>query len=168
REIKDETVISSYLGRVGRAVEPFTRFAGFNWRINISLISSFAAKESSVATLGSIYQSPPGEETQLGERMKRKETGWTPLHALAIMLFMAMYPPCIPTLIMVRLESGSTKWMLFATIYPIILGLLIAILVFSGGNLLGLSGIQAMIVFYILAIVCTAIMGFIKREPKIV
>ncbi|GAB6163660.1 hypothetical protein JCM12298_28200 [Desulfothermus naphthae] len=168
REIKDETVISSYFGRVGRAIEPFTKLAGFNWRINIALISSFAAKESSVATLGSIYQSPPGEEAQLGERMKSKETGWTPLHALAIMLFMAMYPPCIPTLIMVRLETGSTKWMLFATIYPIILGLLIAILVFTGGNLLGLSGFQAMIAFYILAIICTAIMGFIKREPKIV
>ena len=167
REIKDETVISSYLGHVGRAIEPFTRFAGFNWRINIALISSFAAKENSVATLGSIYQSPPGEEAQLGERMKRKEKGWTPLHALAIMLFMAMYPPCIPTLIMVRLETGSTKWMLFATIYPIILGLTIAILVFTGGNLLGLSGIQAMVAFYVLAIICTAIMGFIKREPKI-
>ncbi len=167
RDIKDETVISSFLGRVGRAIEPFTRFAGFNWRINIALISSFAAKENSVATLGSIYQSSPGEEAQLGERMKRKETGWTPLHALAIMLFMAMYPPCIPTLIMVRLETGSTKWMLFATIYPIILGLIIAILVFMGGNLLGLSGIQAMVAFYVLAIICTAIMGFIKREPKI-
>ncbi|MDL1955876.1 MAG: hypothetical protein LWW95_02305 [Candidatus Desulfofervidus auxilii] len=167
REIKDETIISSYLGRVGRAIEPFTRFAGFNWRINIALISSFAAKENSVATLGSIYQSPPGEEAQLGERIKRKEKGWTPLHALAIMLFMAMYPPCIPTLIMVRLETGSTKWMLFATIYPIILGLTIAILVFTGGNFLGLSGIQAMIAFYVLAIIFTAIMGFIKREPKI-
>ena len=57
--------------------------------------------------------------------------------------------------------------MLFATIYPIILGLTIAILVFTGGNLLGLSGIQAMIAFYVLAIIFTAIMGFIKREPKI-
>jgi len=57
--------------------------------------------------------------------------------------------------------------MLFATIYPIILGLTIAILVFTGGNLLGLSGIQAMIGFYVLAIICTATMGFIKREPKI-
>ena len=167
REIKNETVMSSYLGRFGQAIEPFTKFAGFNWRINIALISSFAAKENAVATLGSIYQSPTGEEAQLGERMKREETGWTPLHALAIMLFMAMYPPCIPTLIMVRLETGSTKWMLFATIYPIILGLIIAILIFTGGNLLGLSGIQAMIAFYILAIICTAILGFVKREPKI-
>ncbi len=92
-DIKDETIISSYLGRAGRFIEPLTNWAGFNWRVNIALISSFAAKENSVATLGSIYQSALGEEAQLGERMKKKEVGWTPLHALAIMLFFAMYPP---------------------------------------------------------------------------
>jgi len=69
---------------------------------------------------------------------------------------------------MVRLETGSTKWMLFATFYPIILGLIIAILVFTGGSLLGLSGIQAMVAFFVLAIIITMVMGFIKREPKFV
>ena len=102
----------------------------------------------------------------LEERMREKEKGWTPLHALALMLFMAMYPPCIPTLIMVKLETGSTKWMLFATFYPILIGILISVLVFTAGNLLGLSGIQAMIAFYILAIAVTITMGLIKKEPK--
>jgi len=167
REMKEETIAASYLGRAGRFLEPFTRFAGFNWRVNIALLSSFAAKESSVATLGSIYESSPGEEKALGERMKEKEKGWTPLHALAIMLFMAMYPPCIPTLLMVKLETGSIRWMLFATFYPIVLGLIIAVLVFSGGNLLGLSGLQTMIAFYILAIAITTSLGLIKREPEL-
>ncbi|MBW1739320.1 MAG: ferrous iron transport protein B, partial [Deltaproteobacteria bacterium] len=89
------------------------------------------------------------------------------LHVLAIMLFMAMYPPCIPTLLMVRLETGSTKWMLFATFYPIVLGLIISILVFTGGSLLGLSGMQAMITFYVLALIFLVLMGFIKREPEL-
>ncbi|MDI6890301.1 MAG: ferrous iron transport protein B [Thermodesulfovibrionales bacterium] len=166
-EKREETIQGSLLGRTGYFMEPFTRFAGFNWRVNIALLSSFAAKESSVATLGSIYQTEEiGEEKMLEERIKEKEKGWNPLHALAIMLFMAMYPPCIPTLIMVRLEAGSTKWMLFAGIYPIVLGLMFAILVFTGGNLLGLSGLQAMIAFYILAIAVTTVMGLIKRKPK--
>jgi len=167
REMKEERIEASYLGRAGRFLEPFTRFAGFNWRVNIALLSSFAAKESSVATLGGIYESSPGEGKALGERMKEKEKGWTPLHALALMLFMAMYPPCIPTLLMVKLETGSIRWMLFAASYPIVLGLVIAVLVFSGGNLLGLSGLQTMIAFYILAIAITTSLGFIKREPEL-
>ncbi|MEA2040126.1 MAG: ferrous iron transport protein B, partial [Thermodesulfobacteriota bacterium] len=109
--------------------------------------------------------SPPGEKGKaLGVRMKEKEKGWTPLHALAIILFMTMYPPCIPTLLMVRLESGSTKWALFATFYPIVLGSMIAVLVFTGGNLLGLSGMQAMIAFYVFALIVTVALGFIKSK----
>lgn len=166
REIKEETIIGSVMGRIGRFIEPVTSYAGFNWRINIALISSFAAKENSVATLGSIYQSPPGEkEKTLGARMKEKETGWTPLHAMAIILFMTMYPPCIPTLLMVKLEA-NTRWALFATFYPIVLGSIIAILVFTGGSLLGLSGIQAMIAFYLLALGITVSMAFIKKNPE--
>lgn len=161
-KIHDETLIHSAFGILGRALEPVTKYAGFNWRVNIALISSFAAKESSVVTLGSIYKSDQG--VSLEEKMSNQEEGWTPLHALAIMLFMAMYPPCIPTLMAVRLETGSTKWTLFAAIYPILLGSLIAILVFSGGNLLGLSGFQAMVVFYILAIIVMILMGLINNE----
>jgi len=167
RGYRDETIVSGYMGRAGRFIEPFTKWAGFNWRVNIALMSSFAAKENSVATLGGIYQSPPGEkEGVLEERMREKEKDWTALHVLAIMLFMAMYPPCIPTLLMVRLETGSTKWMLFATFYPIVLGLILSILVFTGGSLLGLSGMQAMIAFYIFALLILVGMGLIKREPE--
>ncbi|RLA84953.1 MAG: hypothetical protein DRG40_05300 [Deltaproteobacteria bacterium] len=98
--------------------------------------------------------------------MKKKEKGFTPLHALAIIIFMAMCPPCIPTLIMVKLESGHLGWMLFAALYPTLLGLMMAILVFSGGNLLGLSGILALVGFYAVAIAITALMALIKRGPE--
>ncbi len=161
-EIHDKTVIGSVLGFIGRKLEPITKYAGFNWRVNIALISSFATKESSVATLGSIYKLDEG--ASLEQKVAEQETGWTPLHALAIMLFMAMYPPCIPTLLAVRLETGSTKWMLFATFYPIILGSIIAVLIFSGGSSLGLTGIQAVIWFYVLAIIVMILMGLIKNR----
>jgi len=165
RERREETIISSFMGRAGRFLEPVTRWAGFNWRVNIALISSFAAKENSVATLGGIYQSSQEDnEETLEQRIKKKETSWTALHALAIVLFMAMYPPCIATLLMVRVETGSTKWMLFAAFYPIVLGFIISIFVFTGGNLLGLSGLQVMILFYLLAIVFLVSMGLIKKS----
>jgi ferrous iron transport protein B len=57
--------------------------------------------------------------------------------------------------------------MLFATVYPILLGLLVAILVFSGGSLLGLSGLGAMIAFYVGMIVVTVVLGFIKPKPAL-
>lgn len=168
RKWREETIVGSYLGRIGRFMEPWTKFAGFNWRVNIALLSSFAAKESSVATLGSIYQTQGdyGGKT-LEKRIKAKEKNWTSLHALALMLFFAMFPPCIPALFMVKLETDSIKWVLFATVYPIILGFMIATLVFSGGNFLGLSGLQAMVSFYILALVVTTATAFIKSKPKL-
>jgi ferrous iron transport protein B len=162
QDIKEQTLIGSSLGWLGRSLEPVTRFAGFNWRINIGLISSFAAKENAVGVLGSIYQSDGGE--RLEERVSEKERDWTPLHALAMILFMAMYPPCIPTLLMIRVEAGI-KWMLLAAIYPIALGAGIAILVFSGGSILGLNGIQAMFAFYGLAIAIMVVMGFLVGTP---
>ncbi|MCK5450905.1 MAG: ferrous iron transport protein B, partial [Candidatus Omnitrophica bacterium] len=169
REMRDEILISSYLGKAGRCIEPITRFSGFNWRVNIALLSSFAAKENSVATLGSIYQAEPDDGgIRLEDRMKGKEKGWTPLHALALILFMAMYPPCIPTLLMIKVETGSIKWALFAAVYPIVLGIGISVLVFTGGRLLGLSGLQAMVAFYILALEVTLITACIKGKTELV
>ena len=96
--------------------------------------------------------------------MARDAGDFTPLHALALMLFMVLYPPCIATSIAVKLQSGSVKWMLFSMIYPMCLGLTAATLVFSGGKALGLSGLQAMFAFYGLALAVTIVMGFIKNK----
>ena len=113
REIKKEKIDNSFLGRMGRFLVPVTQYAGFDWKVNVALLSAFAAKESSVATLGALYdQGETGAET-LEERMNEGETGFTSLHALALMLFMVLYPPCIATAIMVKIQSGSIKWMLF-------------------------------------------------------
>ena len=80
------------------------------------------------------------------------------------MLFMVLYPPCIATTIMVKIQSGSYRWMFFSVIYPIILGILVATMVFTGGRVLGLSGLQAMFVFYALALATTIAMGFVKAK----
>jgi len=159
REMRAERFESSFLGVLGRALEPVTKYAGFNWRINIALLSAFAAKENSAATLGSIYGIDGSGSVQ--ESMKAGETGFTALHALALMLFMALYPPCVPTSIMVRMQSGSNKWMLFSILYQTLLGLGVAVLVFSGGKMLGLSGLQAMWGFYGLCVAATVIMALI-------
>jgi ferrous iron transport protein B len=153
-DIREETIVHSYFGRVGRALEPVTQFAGFDWKINVALISSFAARESSVATLGVLFQEGADENIALEERMGRESAtgGQTPLHALALMLFFALYPPCLATTIMVKVQTGSYKWMLFSIIFPTFFGLVVASGVFTLGTALGLSGIQAMAGFYGLAL----------------
>jgi ferrous iron transport protein B len=167
REMRKERIDNSFLGRMGKWLEPGTRYAGFNWRVNVALLSAFAAKESSVATLGALYEQEEEGEA-LERRMAKGEVGFTPLHALALMLFMVLYPPCLATSIAVKLQAGSVKWMLFSMIYPMVLGLVVAILVFSLGSALDLSGLQAMFAFYGLALALTIFMGFIKKKSEYV
>ena len=164
REARAERFETSYLGSMGRALEPVTQWAGFNWRINIALLSAFAAKENSAATLGSIYGIDGDQSVQ--ESMKAGESGFTPLHALALMLFMALYPPCVPASIMVRHQSNSTGWMLFSIGYQTLLGLFVASLVFTGGTLLGLTGFQAMWAFYGLCVAATLVMALIPNPEE--
>jgi ferrous iron transport protein B len=164
REARAERFETSFLGIMGRTLEPVTQWAGFNWRINIALLSAFAAKENSAATLGSIYGIDDNQSVQ--ESMKAGETGFTALHALALMLFMALYPPCVPTSIMVRHQANSTKWMLFSIAYQTLLGLFVASLVFTGGRMLGLSGFQTMWAFYALCLAATLIMALIPTPDE--
>jgi ferrous iron transport protein B len=165
-EMKNERINESFLGRMGKALEPVTQYAGFNWRVNVALLSALAAKESSVATLGALYESDERGET-LEKRMAQKETGFTSLHALALMLFMVLYPPCLAAAIAVKIQAGATRWMLFSIGYSMILGLTVAFLVFSGGRALGLTGLQAMVIFYGLALVTTIVMGIVKKQPEV-
>jgi len=165
KEMSDERTNDSWLGRAGKALEPVTHYAGFDWKVNVALLSSLAAKESSVATLGMIYRTVDSDQGSLEEGIK-KEGGMTPLHALALMVFMALYPPCVATLIMVKVESGSWKWAFFSLGYPIVLGLICASLIFTVGSNLGLSGFAATWVFYGCALLTTFALGLINPSNR--
>ena len=171
--IRRERIDNSLLGKIGRALEPASQYAGFNWRVNVAVLSTLAAKENSVSTLGALYIKEPGEgEGEGGERntdtleqrMKRQEGDLTPLHAMALMLFMVLCPPCLPTIMAIRVQTGSTGWMLFAFFVPLILGLLAAVLVFTGGSALGLSGFEAMWMFYLIPLTLTILLGLIRTK----
>ena len=169
--IRRERIDNSLLGKIGRALEPASRYAGFNWRVNVAVLSTLAAKENSVSTLGALYIKEPGEAGGAGkntdtleQRMKQQEGDLTPLHAMALMLFMVLCPPCLPTIMAIRVQTGSTRWMLFAFFMPLLLGLLTAVLVFTGGSALGLSGFQAMWMFYLSPLTLTVLLGLIKTK----
>lgn len=165
KEMSDARTNDSWLGRAGKVLVPFTKYAGFDWKVNVALLSSLAAKESSVATLGMIYRPIDSDHATLEEGI-RDEGGFSPLHALALMVFMALYPPCVATLIMVKVESGSWKWAAFSLVYPIVLGIGCSSLIFTGGQLLGLSGFSATWVFYGLALMVTLFLGTIEPSSK--
>ena len=171
--IRRERIDNSLLGKIGRALEPASRYAGFNWRVNVAVLSTLAAKENSVSTLGALYIKETGESEGEGgekntdtleQRMKRQEGDLTPLHAMALMLFMVLCPPCLPTIMAIRVQTGSTGWMLFAFFVPLILGLLAAVLVFTGGSALGLSGFEAMWMFYLIPLTLTILLGLIRTK----
>lgn len=171
REMKDERIVTSLLGQLGRGLEPVTRFAGFDWKINVALLSSFAARESSVATLGVLFEQPEGEAATLEERMgaEQKAAGYTALGAVAVMLFFALYPPCLATTIMVRVQTQSYGWMLFSIVFPTLLGLGVASLVFTAGGGLGLSGLETMTAVYLLTLGLFLAVGLLapsrRRKP---
>jgi ferrous iron transport protein B len=165
-DVQKARIDASFLGRIGQAMEPVTQWAGFTWRINVALLSALAAKENTVATLGALYQQDADASSgDVSAAMQETETGFTALHALALMLFMVLYPPCLATLITIKLQSGSWGYMLFSLGGQIALGIVVAVLVFSGGTLLGLTGLQAMIAFYCLALALAVGAAFIPNPP---
>lgn len=164
-DIRKERLENSLLGRLGRNLEPLSQWAGFDWRVNVALLSSLAAKESSVATLGALYDQTDSQDS-LEDRMVNQHTGFTPLHALAVMLFMVLYPPCIATTVAVKVQTGSVRWMLFSMFYPITMGLAVAVPVFSGSQLLGLDGVQAMYLVWWMALLLAVLSGGIRSPGK--
>ncbi len=161
-EIKSEKIANSFLGMLGRAMEPLTRYAGFDWRINVAFLSSFAARESAVATLGSIYEK--GQSNLTPEQAMAQDGAYTPIHAATMLLFMILTPPCIATMVVVKLQSNSFRWMLFAIFFPIILGIVISTLFFSLAANFGWSGVDMMRNFYICVVALTLFLGLIKTK----
>lgn len=161
REMKEERISTSILGMVGRSMEPVTQFAGFDWKINVALLSSFAARESSVATLGVLFQQDEDQNATLEERMgaETQAAGATALLAVSMILFFALYPPCLATTVMVKVQTGSYKWMLFSILFPTVLGLSVASFVFTVGILTGVSGIQMMSIVYFSALGLLILVG---------
>lgn len=167
KRLSDDVLNRSVLGRIGQFLEPVTKYAGFNWKVNVSLLSALAAKESTVATLGLLYK--PADESPNGSIAHglQSEDGYTPLHALALMIFMALYPPCLATLVMVKVEAGSWRWVGLSLLFPTVLGLLFGSLIFSGGRALGLNGPQMVIVFSVFVAICTVVLGMIKPKNQL-
>ena len=119
-----EQIENSYMGKMGKAIEPVVEPLGFNWQMGVSVLTGAAAKEIVVSTMGVLYTGEADadeESASLKEKLQNatKANGehvFDPIVAYSFMLFILLYFPCIAALVAIKREAG-TKWMIFEIFY---------------------------------------------------
>lgn len=117
---------NSYIGRIGKAIEPVMRPLGLDWRAGIALLTSIPAKELVVSTMAVLYG---GEDIDSLSNNIIAHSGMTPASAMAFMVFILLFFPCIGTLATIKAETGSSRWMWFTAIYNTAIAWLLAWLI---------------------------------------
>ena len=128
----------SYIGTIGKAIEPALEPLGFDWKMGVGILSGIAAKELVVSTMGVLYNIDQEQlDSGSGETMLQKalQQASTPAAALAFMVFVLLYFPCIATFIAIKQEGGGWKWAIFSAIYTIILAWVAAFAVYQIGSI---------------------------------
>ncbi len=123
---------NSYIGRIGKVIEPVMEPLGFDWKLSVGILSGVGAKELVVSTLGVLYaDDADADSVSLGERIPI-----TPLVAFGYMVFVLIYFPCIATLAAIKGETGSWKWTCFVAGYTTVLAWVVSFLIYQVGGLL--------------------------------
>ena len=126
---------NSFIGYVGKTIEPVLEPLGFDWRMGVGIVAGVGAKELVVSTLGVMYtddEPVEGADTRLQSALLKSVT---PAGALAYMVFILLYFPCIATFISIRNESGSWKWAILTAVYTIFLAWTAAFITFRIASL---------------------------------
>lgn len=128
----------SYLERIGRTIAPAMSPMGFDWKMSVGILSGIGAKELVVSTLGVMYAGEDGdgqevEDTHLQRALRQ---AIPPAVALAYMVFILLYFPCIATIVAIKNESGRWRWALLAAGYTTALAYVCSLLTYQVGSLL--------------------------------
>lgn len=140
-EHKAEQQSKSFIGIIGRTIEPVMNPLGFDWRLSVSLISGVAAKEVVVSTLGVLFQTDDNfGNSSLVQKIQTQRSSngnilFTPLVAFSFMLFILTYFPCIGVVSAIKRESGSWKWAAFIVLYTTGIAWLLSFTVYQVGSL---------------------------------
>ena len=144
-----EQLRGSFAGMAGRALEPVLRPLGFDWKIGIGIVSSFAAREVFVSTMSIVYNVAEGTDEDTHTRNlaqvmhQQKRTDGTPVYttltAITLMVFYVLALQCVSTVAVVQRETNSWKWPLFQWLYMGALAWIFAFITYQGGRLLGLG-----------------------------
>jgi ferrous iron transport protein B len=144
RTTSGQLIEASYLGRLGKAIEPAVKPLGWDWRIGVGVLASFPAREVIIATLGTIYslggdvdESDEGLQTAMA---KSKWPDGSPVITLpvafSIMVFFALCAQCAATLMVIKRETNSWRWPLFTFVYMTGLAYVAALLTYQIGSLI--------------------------------
>lgn len=135
----------SYIGRIGKAIEPVFRPQGFDWKLDVGLLAGVGAKEIVASTMGVLYSNDSSvaesdnadNDTAKYTRLRRQmlSDGITPLTAYSYLLFVLLYFPCVATIAAIKNESGSWKWALFGALYTTALAWIVSAAVYQVGQL---------------------------------
>jgi ferrous iron transport protein B len=146
-DVAGEALRNSYAGRIGRFIEPAIRPLGFDWKIGIGIVASFAAREVFVSTMSVVYNVGGPEDSGAGTagladvmKAERRADGsavYTTLTGITLMVFYVFAMQCVSTIAIVRRETNSWKWPVFQTLYMTGLAWLASFLTHQIGRLLG-------------------------------
>ena len=146
-ELAGAKLRNSFAGRMGRAIEPIIAPLGFDWKMGIGIITSFAAREVFVSTMSTVYNVGQADDSEAGTqtlaktlRAQTRPDGtpvYTTLVAVTLMVFYVFALQCASTVIVVRRETNSWKWPLFQWVYMGILAWGLAFITYQGGRWLG-------------------------------
>ncbi len=133
----------SYIGQIGKVVSPIMEPCGMEWKESVSIITGVGAKEIVASTIGVLYRAEAkshdtkldnGNESDYSLSRLIANSGMTPVAAMAFMVFVLLYMPCIPTCISIKHESGRWRWALFAAVYTTVLAWICSALVYQIGS----------------------------------
>ena len=126
----------SYAGRLGKAIEPATLPAGFEWRTDIALLAGIAAKEAVVSTMGTAYSlgDVDPEDAKPLETLLQQAPGWSKATALSLMLFVLLYSPCFVSLVVIQREAGGWRWLFFSIFFNTALAYGVAVVAYQIGK----------------------------------
>lgn len=125
----------SYAGRLGKAIEPLTLPAGFEWRTDIALLAGVAAKEAVVSTMGTAYSLgdvDPEDAQSLGQLLQ-SNPNWNKATALSLMLFVLLYSPCFVSLVVIQREAGGWRWLIFSMVFNTLLAFAVSVAAYQIG-----------------------------------
>jgi ferrous iron transport protein B len=144
---KSELLAGSFAGRLGRLIEPLIAPLGFDWKIGVGIIASFAAREVFVSTMSQVYHvgdagaSQESQHTLVAAMRTQKRTDGSPLYTgllgVTLMVFYVFALQCASTVAIVRRETGRWKWALLQWLYLGVLAWLFSFLTWRGGHFLG-------------------------------
>jgi ferrous iron transport protein B len=142
----------SLAGRAGIFLENYTTWLELDWRMNVALLGGLAAKEVIVSTLGTAYSmseeqwqeddalpvpAAAGSQPRLSLAGRlAQDTGWSPLKALAVMVLVMIYSPCVASLSVMKKETNSWRWPLFSLCFNTLIGYLLAAAIYQVGRML--------------------------------